>query len=410
MEMTGIAVRIATGYGFSSPYLPPGDIPTTVSPPLYVWLMVSVYKVLGINTYAARVFLQCLNIAFHCVTLVLLFNFCARLISLRSAKIFAVLFALHPALIYLASNVWENSLSVMWLSIILYLTVFYFKKLGIAGWFAFGLLLGVTSLSNPVWAIGYPFLCFGAFYFNENFSVRRFIVGTAVIVLGFSVVLGPWTWRNYEVTNKWMLARGMSGPEWFKGNNVESWGGHGDGYVKYFLYVSAEEREKLRVMGEVAYDKMMMDTAKAEIQAHPGRYVLLTAARIAQWWTGDIDLNIWYWKNDYSEKFVYGVFLTIIGFLTSLCALIGMWRLRAKFSSVWPLWIYVFIMPIPYYLVVIGFRYQSTLMPFLLIPAAYFIAEKYKMFSLLDDLFPSSPVISSKTQANPSRLGDEVLR
>ena len=92
-EMSTIAEHLVNGRGYASPYLPPEQAtPTTVSPPLYVWLMAGTYELFGIKSFTSRLLLQLLNIAFHCSTLIVLFHLCRRTLSLQAARAFAVLY------------------------------------------------------------------------------------------------------------------------------------------------------------------------------------------------------------------------------------------------------------------------------------------------------------------------------
>jgi hypothetical protein len=375
LEMSDIAERIVAGFGFSSPYLPvDSGIPTVVSSPLYVWLIAGVYEWLGVKTDASRIFLQFLNLIFHAVTLVL-FHYCRAVLGAATARLFAVLFVCHPHVIFLASNVWESSLTLMLLGLILYWVTVGFARFVISECMGFGVLLGLTALSNPAWSLMYPLLCLGIFYWRmrdgqERMQLVKVVPVCASALLGFLLVVTPWLIRNYQVTGEIMYVRGMSGPELFKGNHAGAGGGHGQVFVDYFLYSSPQERLRYSEMGESAYDRAMSAAAMREIQQDPVRYLQLTARRVLMWWTGDFDVTAWYYRVGDRDKFMIGVLYCFVGGLTSLAAFWGVWRLRGQAARFWPLWLYVFFLPVPYYLIIVGFRYQSSLLPFLLIPCA----------------------------------------
>lgn len=376
LEVSDIAERIVAGFGFSSPYLPvDSGEPTVVSAPLYVWLVAAVYEWLGVKTTAARIFLQILNLVFHAITLGVLFYYCRRLLGMAVARIFAIIFAFHPHVIFLASNVWESSLTLMLMSGVLYWVTFGFSRFTVMECLAFGGLLGLTALSNPVWSFMYPLLCIGIFRWRMGGGNGRLPIWAALPVcgtflLGFVLVVSPWLIRNYQVTGQLTYVRGMSGPELFKGNHIGAGGGHGQVFVDYFIYSSPQERQRYAEMGESAYDKAMSAAAMAAIQQDPARYLRLTARRILMWWTGDFDVTAWYYRTGAQGNFMIAVLYCVVGGATSLIAFWGIWRLRVQAMRFWPLWIYIFVLPIPYYLIIIGFRYQSSLLPFLLVPCA----------------------------------------
>ena len=92
------------------------------------------------------------------------------------------------------------------------------------------------------------------------------------------------------------------------------------------------------------------------------------------WWSGDVDV-LWKWYQvGYYNKLAMGVVMTVAGTLTTLLAIPGAWLLRRRLRQLWPVFVLVFILPIPYYLMIIGFRYQASLMAFTLIPVAYCLA------------------------------------
>lgn len=383
-EMSTIAEHLVSGRGYASPYLPVEQTtPTVVSPPLYVWLLAGVYEAFGIKTYTSRLLMQLFNIAVHCGTLVVLFQFCCRIFSSQAARVFAILYGVHPHLIYLPSNVWETSLTTFLLSLILYLSTFHLVQFKTRGLLLFGMLLGITSLSNPAWTISYPFICLLPFLLHKPGPGRiATMKSLAFITLTFTLVVSPWVYRNYLVTNDFIFVRGMTGPEWFKGNNEFAGGGHGDGFVRYYLLakVAEPERQQLAILGEQGYNDQTMQLARNFIANNPDQFAWLTAKRMLMWWTGDLDVTRWYYQqrnasflteSSSSHYFLLGLLLTVSGAITSLFAFAGLYLVKQPRSRLWALYVYLILLPVPFYLIVAGFRYQSALMPFTLIPAAY---------------------------------------
>lgn len=377
LEMSDIAERLVRGFGFSSPYLAvDSGVPTAVSPPLYVGIVALFYELFGVKSTWSRIFLQCLNIVFHAVALVLLYQWITKVLNRSVARIFAVIFVFSPHVVFLASNVWESSLSLMLLSLVLYCVAFRFPVWSAPGYLAFGCLLGLVALSNPAWTLAFPFVCVGAClqHFSDQFW-RRFLVSGTLIVMGYAVVVAPWMVRNYQVTGELMYVRNMAGPEWFKGNNIRAGGGHGQGFVDYFIYTSEAERVRYAQMGESDYDKMMLAAALDDIRSDPIRYAELTVRRVAMWWSGDVDVARWYFRNGHIKEFYMSLIMTLVGSGVSVLAFWGAWKLRHQFRTQWLLFVYVFVLPVPYYFIIVGFRYQSSLLPFALVMAAYAIYQ-----------------------------------
>ncbi len=63
--------------------------------------------------------------------------------------------------------------------------------------------------------------------------------------------------------------------------------------------------------------------------------------------------------------------MILAGACISILAWMGAWKLRHQVRSLWLLMIYVFLLPVPYYFIIVGFRYQASLLPFALVMAAY---------------------------------------
>jgi 4-amino-4-deoxy-L-arabinose transferase-like glycosyltransferase len=377
IEMAEIAARINEGYGFASPYGPLRHSPTTVEPPLYVWITAATYYFLGVKSWASGLVLQCLNIVIQCATFILISRIIKERFLPAALPIFSILFILHPLLIFAAGNTWENCLTSLLLTVIAYEILFHWNAdLPLVRFGLFGALLGLTSLSNSTWTIGYPFICLGGLYGAAQLRGWRVFKSLSIIVLGFALVTIPWIARNYVVTERFVFVRGMAGPELYKGNSPEAWGGHGVGFVENFLLGNKHEVAKLLEMGEVAYDDHMMDMALREIRTNPQGYLLRSAARIVMWWTGDIENTIWRSENGGRAQFIMAIISVLACSITSLFGILGWLAARKGSRGVWILSLYCFLLPMPYYAVTVGFRFRSTLTPFLLVFAAYWFAER----------------------------------
>ena len=385
-EMSTIAGHLVNGFGFISPYLDPSfDMKTTVCAPLYVWLMAAVYKLFGIETYSARLSLQLLNIALHCGTLFVMFRYCRNVLSDKAARWFAAIYCFHPHLIYLPFNIWETSLTTFLLALILYFATFTLATAHSFRLFLFGILLGTTSLSNPAWTLAYPLICLIPFW-RAGASTTRTIRSLSIITLAFALVVSPWIARNAAISGQFIFVRGMSAPEFYKGNNPDAEGGHGKGFVEYYLLASKRERTRLSELGESRYNAEKLDLTLKYIKRHPTRYLQLTLQRITMWWSGDIDALQWYRNNnkptefsEFNHYYFIAMAMVVSGLISSLIAFTGLYLLRQQLRRLWCLLIYIFILPAPFFLMIIGFRYQAAMMPFLIIPAAHALMTFYQL-------------------------------
>ena len=220
----------------------------------------------------------------------------------------------------------------------------------------------------------YPFLCIGGLHWGGKYRGWRLVARLAVIVLGFAVVTGPWTIRNYAVTGRLIFIRSMVGTELYKGSIPEAWGGHGAGFVKHYLLHSERERTRLLALGETAYNDQMREAAYQNIRSRPLAYLARCVARVFMWWIGDVDLIVYHLTGGRFRFVALGLISLVACTLTSILAILGWLAARRAACSVWVISLYCFFLPLPYYFVIVGFRSRATLTPFLLAYAAYWCA------------------------------------
>ena len=377
-EMADIAERMVLGFGYSSPYLPTGEGgPTRVSPPLYVWLIGAVYWLLGIKTEAANTVLHLMNIAFNSITLVTLYDVNRKWFGERFAQLYALVFSVQPHILLLTGGIWESTLTLMFLALILKYVVCGFNPDQIMHWLKLGILFGLTALCNPAWTLMYPLLCLlllGSARLLQQPS--RSVSCIMIAVIAYGVIISPWLIRNHNTSGTLSYIRNMDGPELYKGNHPAALGGHGTLFAEYWIYKSPEQQHLYQEMGEADYDRYMLERAMSIIVEDPLRYTGKIIMRIAMWYSGDVDALLYWHEVENWKKFSFGIVLTAFGIVTGGLALYGTWAMRKLNTDhyperLWSLWIYVYFLPVPYFLIITGFRYQASLMPFTLIPALY---------------------------------------
>jgi hypothetical protein len=166
------------------------------------------------------------------------------------------------------------------------------------------------------------------------------------VTLGIVLACVPRGWRNYRVLGEAYFIRSNFGLELHVGNHV---GAHGDIDVSdargSFRHPRTDlvEAEQVRSLGEAEYMRRKRQEALAWIASHPGRFVELTATRVAYFWGGPLH------RSD-------GVPWTL---LPSLLALLGAWRIFPVLSSHQraALWIPLLAYPLVYYVVAYMPRY-----------------------------------------------------
>ena len=147
-ESGNIAASLASGHGFSSPFrIETG--PTAWMPPVYPWLLAGIFRVFGVRTYDSFLAAVTLNILCSAFTCVPIFFAGKRVGGLTVAALAAWLWAFFPNTILNAfESMWDASVAALLAAIILWATLAIEKSERWRDWVGYGLLWGVTLLTN----------------------------------------------------------------------------------------------------------------------------------------------------------------------------------------------------------------------------------------------------------------------
>src|SRR4029077_18867786 len=147
-ESGNIAASLASGHGFSSPFrIDTG--PTAWMPPVYPWILAEIFRVFGVRTYDSFLAAVTLNILCSAFTCIPIYFTGRRIGGLGVASIAAWLWAFFPnAILNPFESMWEASLAALLAAIILWATLAIEKSERWRDWCAYGLLWGVTLLTN----------------------------------------------------------------------------------------------------------------------------------------------------------------------------------------------------------------------------------------------------------------------
>ncbi|MGA9626772.1 MAG: hypothetical protein WBQ65_20020 [Bryobacteraceae bacterium] len=116
--------------------------------------------------------------------------------------------------------------------------------------------------------------------------VPAFLAVAAVVVLS---MLAPWAIRNYRVLGSLIWTRSNFGLESQVSNNNTMTADlernvRLPGFASLHPLAGPDERAKVRIAGEVAYQRSKQRQALAWIASHKRRFLLLTAGRFRLFW------------------------------------------------------------------------------------------------------------------------------
>ena len=371
-EMGWVARSLVTGHGFSSPFFPTTG-PTALVPPLFPFLLAGVFRVFGLYSAHSAIAILALDSLFSTLTCIPVYLALRHTAGLRPARLGAWLWALYPfAINYASSEVWDYALTSLLFAICFYLALRLGQRHTLWAWFAFGLLYGLTALSNPSVLSLFPFLLLPALWSIPRSPHSR-LAGIAIAILGLLLVLTPWNIRNHRVFHQNIPVRNGFWLEFYAGNHGDSWTSNPP---NTHPATSAAEMDRFVALGEMRYIADKEQIAKSFVRSHPVWFLTACLRRFIRFWTGVWSLSPAYIR--YQPLDVPNLFFCTA---VTLLMLRGLARwLRHNAAHALPFLITILLFPIPYYLTHASMDYRQPIEPIILMLATIGIigfAEKY---------------------------------
>jgi hypothetical protein len=287
-ETARIAVAVAGGHGFSSPFRQPTG-PSAWIPPVYPYLLAGIFLVCGGPGAAAYSVAVALNILVHAFTCVLLYRTAGEVFGARVGTYSAYALAGFPLLFYplvllhvlggygglglfISPNViWYTHLSELAMVLLIWFA------LHPPHWAVFGATWGIAALLNPTLLVLAPAF---AGWQLRNRNDWRYVARVSLLAV---LCVAPWLTRNYLAFHQLVFIRDNFGTE-LRVGNVPGHNGRWDGEVHPDR--SDYELGRLRELGEVEYNQASEREAVETIRAHSGEFFRNVAFRMGYWWAG----------------------------------------------------------------------------------------------------------------------------
>ena len=362
-EMGRIGRSLAQGQGFSNPFNEPTG-PTAWEPPLYPFLIAGVFRVFGIYSLSSSFVLRSLNSMFSALTCIPIFLIAKRCFGERVAVWTSWTWVLLPSVIFWCTRwVWETSLAALLLAVIFWLALTMDERGGPKPWLEFGLLWGVTALTNTALLSFLPVSGFWVWYHRAKLG-KRSLGGVVLASTVFAACVMPWLVRNYRTFGQFVFIRSNFGAELRLGNGTGA-----DGTWMVYLHPTKNvvEMRRYRELGELAYVAERKREAMAYIREDYARFALLSLRRMVYYWDGLPKTS-----EDSSLAFLgNSLFLA-----SSVLAFWGLGRaLRKHKPGAWLFFWLVLCYPLVYYFVFPHPRYRHPIEPGLGILIVYVISE-----------------------------------
>lgn len=362
-ETGRIARSIATGQGFGNPlYHQTG--PTAWMAPGYPFLLAGVFGLFGVYTTASALTILGLQSLFGALTCIPIFLIARRWFGETTAQWSAWIWALFPYGVYLAADfVWENCLTALLLTTLLWLTLDMDGRSSLWGWAGYGLLWAVTALVNPaVLAVLPPAAAWALWRRRRNgFGWRA---PAAVMLAVLLAAIAPWQIRNYRTFHQWMPLRDNFWLEVSVANN-------GDSVLRW---VDSEhpsnnptELKKYDSMGETAFMAYKRRQALDFIRRHPAEFLWLCIRRFVFTWTG-----YWSFAPAYVAENPYDSYNILLVTPLTLLMLVGLGQaFRRRLEGGVLLASVIALYPLVYYVAAVDMRYRHLIDPEILIVAMF---------------------------------------
>ncbi len=290
-ELERTAIALATTGVYGNPYAIPTG-PTAHVSPGYTLILAGLFRIFGTGIPAEIVkeLLATFVTALSCALLPAVSN---RLFLGREIGIVAgFISALYPArpLVQIDGD-WETPYTVLALMLISVLTVELWKKQrltiknAVFNGLCWGIVLLFVAAMMPMF---FAFIAVGTYFFRR-IPIRRYLFFSAIEVLAVAICIAPWAIRNYYALGSAIPTRSNFGIELRVSNNDRASPNERVNYLNgvyatFHPLQSATEAAKVRQMGEVAYNKLVLKEAEQWIFQHPARFIELCLGRARYFW------------------------------------------------------------------------------------------------------------------------------
>ncbi len=372
-----IAKAIATGKGFSSPFLKPTGSTAWLMPG-YPFLLAFFFKLFGVFTTKATIAILLVNCIVSALTCIPVYYIAKKLFSERVGFVAAVALAFFPSSIWHAINtIWDTTVFTFLAMVLVYWMLILSKRLNIKNAILYGTYMGIVVLVNPVIILFFPFVLVWLFI-NSSLIIKNRIKYIAMISVIVFLTLIPWVVRNYIVLDRYML-RSNFGLELKIGNSQPTWDAFmseskgGDRIEPWDLgHPAVSEYEFIRFlyMGEVNYMDQCRSEAVTFIKKNPQKFFRLSLRRFFHFWFSDLGE-----KKEHTGHLKTSLSLAGIKKLFYLLPLpfmvIGIYFAWKKKLQIAPLVAFITILPIIYYITHVMQRYRYPIEPIILVLACY---------------------------------------
>jgi hypothetical protein len=356
-EVGNVASALAQGHGFCCLFRQPTG-PTAWVAPVYPLLIAGIFKVFGTFTLASFYASVLMNCFFSSLACFPVYAAGKRLGGEATAVLAAWLWAIFPSGIILPFEwIWDTSLSALLAAALLWATLELPDSFRSREFALYGLLWGISLLTNPTLAALLPFLLGWLLYRTRDNSARMFQLGLITLAVILFTCM-PWTVRNYVRFGRFIPLRSNFAFEFWSGNN-EIFDEHSRAVNRITRY---EQIHLYARMGENGFFDDKWQKARTFVATHPALYAQLFGRRMVSTWMGSESP----WQDFRETDSGLVKFLLLCNALTLLGVCVGLVRLLLRRRAYFlPVASFPLFFPLTFYIAHTSLRHRHPCDPVL---------------------------------------------
>ena len=362
-EVGNVAAALADGRGFCCLFRQPTG-PTAWLAPVYPLLLAVLFKLFGTLTLASFCAAVLLNGTFSSLACIPVGYAGQRIGGPVVAALAAWIWAVFPSGIVMPFEwIWDTSLSALLGAALLWATLRLEDSPSYRQASLYGLLWGVSLLTNPALGSLLPFL-FGWIFFR-HVSAKTLRASPLLLALGVSIlVCTPWTLRNYVRFHRFIPLRSNFVYEFWSGNN-EIFDEHSRAINRITRY---EEVHLYSQDGETEFLHEKWLKAVNFVRSHPGLYLELFGRRVVATWLGTETP----WRDFSRTDSLLVRFVFLWNAVVFLGTVVGLARLRlSRNPYFFPLAVFPLVFPVTFYIAHTTLRHRHPSDPVIALILAF---------------------------------------
>lgn len=313
------------GYSFTEKWYPftPAYTPTAHWSFIYPLYLAGIYAVTGYHPLVARIVQAVVSGALICLLIYLIGR---RVANKNTGLVAAGLAAVYGYFIYYNAALMTESFFIILVLLILYLSIELKETPTLIHWLVLGFSLGLAALLRQTILLFAPFLILWLFIELRARTIKWWFFALPVVIV--ILMVAPWTLRNYQIYDQFLLLNSNAGYALFASNNPNL----GTDWRNDIVVVPVPK--ELAGQNEAQIDRALTKKGIEFILVDPERYLRLTLDKTLEYFK--------FWPSSESSRvsnlnrvLSFGLYLPFM--------LLGLYLSFSRWRSFVPLYLFIVI-------------------------------------------------------------------